>query len=62
MWARLELRLVIDCCYVVSEVEILSTTVKVLVVLKVTQVGCEIFLNRKRSSKNIYAAEGACVN
>ena len=37
------------------------TRVKVLVVLKVTQVGCEISVNTKRPSNNIYAAKDACV-
>ena len=56
MWTRLEVCLAIDCCCSCEWSRIYSTTVKVLVVLKVVQLRCEISLNRKHSSKNIYAA------
>ena len=51
MWTRLEVHLAIGCCCGYERSTNYSTTVKVLVVLKVTQVRCEISLNRKHSSK-----------
>ena len=59
MWARLEVRLAIDCCCHCERSTNYSTTVE-LVILKVTWVGCEISLNRKRPSNIIYAANGIC--
>ena len=61
MWTRLEVRLAIDCCCGCERSRNYLTTVKELVVLKVAQVGCEISLNRKCPSNNIYAAKGACI-
>ena len=61
MWTRLEVHLAIDCCCHCEQSTNYLTTVKVLVVLKVAQVGCEISLNRKCPSNNIYAAKGAYI-
>ena len=61
MWAKLEVRLAIDCWCRCEQSTNYSTTVEELVILKVTQVGCEISLNRKRPSKIVYAANGTCI-
>ena len=61
MWAKLEVRLAIDCCCSCERSRNYLTTVEELVILKVAQVGCEISLNRKHPSKIIYAANGTCV-
>ena len=61
MWARLEVRLAIDCCCCCEWSRNYSTTGKELVVLKAAQVRCIISLNRNRPSKNIHVAKGTCV-
>ena len=52
MWTRHKVRF--DCCCRCEQSRNYSTIVKGLVVLKVTRVACEVSLNRRHLSKNIY--------